>query len=137
VGSQAGRRNPAPAACPARAGRLRSAVPPGEETRPFRMPGEPLGDAAAARILESLNEAQVDAVTHDRGPLLIVAGAGTGKTTLLTRRIAYLIATRPARPQEVLALTFTHKAALEMGGRGDVLGPSAYPHPRPPPLPTP
>jgi DNA helicase-2/ATP-dependent DNA helicase PcrA len=83
-------------------------------------------DDAAARILDGLNRAQVDAVTHDQGPLLIVAGAGTGKTTVLTRRIAYLIATRRARPEEILALTFTDKAALEMEERVDVLVPYGY-----------
>jgi DNA helicase-2/ATP-dependent DNA helicase PcrA len=83
-------------------------------------------DDAAARILEGLNPAQIDAVTHDQGPLLIVAGAGTGKTTVLTRRIAYLIATRRARPEEILALTFTDKAALEMEVRVDVLVPYGY-----------
>ena len=72
------------------------------ERRSFRGSQEP-----AARILADLNPAQVEAVTHDQGPLLIVAGAGTGKTTVLTRRIAYLIATRRARPEEILALTFT------------------------------
>ena len=83
-------------------------------------------DPAAQRILEELNPAQVEAVTHDQGPLLIVAGAGTGKTTVLTRRIAYLIATRRARPEEILALTFTDKAALEMEERVDVLVPYGY-----------
>ncbi len=58
-------------------------------------------EASAGRILEGLNPAQVEAVTHDAGPLLIVAGAGTGKTTVLTRRIAWLIATRRARPEEI------------------------------------
>jgi DNA helicase-2/ATP-dependent DNA helicase PcrA len=81
---------------------------------------------AAARILAGLNPAQAEAVTHDQGPLLIVAGAGTGKTTVLTRRIAYLIATRRARPEEILALTFTDKAALEMEERVDVLVPYGY-----------
>jgi DNA helicase-2/ATP-dependent DNA helicase PcrA len=85
-----------------------------------------VSDEAAARVLEGLNPAQVDAVTHDQGPLLIVAGAGTGKTTVLTRRIAYLIATRRARPEEILALTFTDKAALEMEERVDVLVPYGY-----------
>ena len=80
----------------------------------------------AARVLEGLNPAQIEAVTHDRGPLLIVAGAGTGKTTVLTRRIAYLIATRRARPEEILALTFTDKAALEMEERVDLLVPYGY-----------
>jgi DNA helicase-2/ATP-dependent DNA helicase PcrA len=77
-------------------------------------------------ILEGLNPAQIEAVTHDQGPLLIVAGAGTGKTTVLTRRIAYLIATRRARPEEILALTFTDKAALEMEERVDLLVPYGY-----------
>jgi DNA helicase-2/ATP-dependent DNA helicase PcrA len=88
-------------------------------------PGDP-ADPAAQRILEDLNPAQVEAVIHDQGPLLIVAGAGTGKTTVLTRRIAYLIATRRARPEEILALTFTDKAALEMEERVDVLVPYGY-----------
>jgi DNA helicase-2/ATP-dependent DNA helicase PcrA len=83
-------------------------------------------DPAARRILEELNPAQVEAVTHDQGPLLIVAGAGTGKTRVLTRRIAYLIATGRARPEEILALTFTDKAALEMEERVDVLVPYGY-----------
>jgi ATP-dependent DNA helicase UvrD/PcrA len=87
-------------------------------------PGLP--DDAAARILAALNPAQTEAVIHDRGPLLIVAGAGTGKTTVLTRRIAHLIATRRARPDEILALTFTDKAALEMEERVDVLVPYGY-----------
>ncbi len=68
-------------------------------------------------ILEGLNEAQRGAVLHGDGPLLIVAGAGTGKTTVLTRRIAHLITTKRARPEEILALTFTEKAAREMSER--------------------
>jgi ATP-dependent DNA helicase UvrD/PcrA len=86
----------------------------------------PSDDPAVARILEALNPAQAAAVLHGEGPLLIVAGAGTGKTTVLTRRIAYLIATRRARPEEILALTFTDKAALEMEERVDVLVPYGY-----------
>jgi ATP-dependent DNA helicase UvrD/PcrA len=82
--------------------------------------------SAAARILDGLSPAQIAAVTHGTGPLLIVAGAGTGKTTVLTRRIAWLIATRRARPEEILALTFTEKAALEMEERVDVLVPYGY-----------
>ncbi len=78
------------------------------------------------RILEGLNQAQRDAVTHEAGPLLIIAGAGTGKTTVITRRIAYLIASRRARPSEILALTFTDKAAAEMEERVDTLVPYGY-----------
>ncbi|PYO01890.1 MAG: hypothetical protein DMD91_05960 [Candidatus Rokuibacteriota bacterium] len=81
---------------------------------------------AADRILDGLNEAQRRAVTHDTGPLLIVAGAGTGKTTVITRRIAWLIAERKARPDEILALTFTDKAAAEMEERVDTLVPYGY-----------
>src|ERR671930_2661765 len=81
---------------------------------------------AADRILDGLNEAQRQAVTHDAGPLLIVAGAGTGKTTVITRRIAWLIAQRTARPDEILALTFTDKAAAEMEERVDQLVPYGY-----------
>ncbi|HEY3067220.1 MAG TPA: ATP-dependent DNA helicase [Methylomirabilota bacterium] len=80
----------------------------------------------ADRILEGLNETQRRAVTHDAGPLLIVAGAGTGKTTVITRRIAYLIAARKALPHEILALTFTDKAAAEMEERVDTLVPYGY-----------
>ena len=81
---------------------------------------------AGDRILDGLNQAQRDAVTHDAGPLLIVAGAGTGKTTVITRRIAWLIAQRRVRPEEILALTFTDKAAAEMEERVDQLVPYGY-----------
>src|SRR5919205_1462419 len=80
----------------------------------------------AERILDGLNRGQREAVTHDRGPLLIVAGAGTGKTTVITRRIAHLIARGRARPDEILALTFTDKAAAEMEERVDTLVPYGY-----------
>ena len=80
----------------------------------------------ADRILRDLTEAQREAVTHEAGPLLIIAGAGTGKTTVITHRIAYLIATRKARPSEILALTFTDKAAAEMEERVDTLVPYGY-----------
>src|SRR5436190_3184781 len=83
----------------------------------------PVTDAAAAGVLEGLNDEQRAAVTHGEGPLLIVAGAGTGKTAVITRRIAWLIATKRARPDEILALTFTDKAASEMESRVDVLVP--------------
>src|SRR5919108_6028906 len=80
----------------------------------------------AGGILDGLNRGQREAVTHDAGPLLIVAGAGTGKTTVITRRIAHLIAQRKARPGEILALTFTDKAAAEMEERVDQLAPYGY-----------
>ncbi len=65
-------------------------------------------------------------MTHAAGPLLIVAGAGTGKTTVITRRIAWLVASRLARANEILALTFTDKAAREMEERVDTLLPYGY-----------
>ncbi len=78
------------------------------------------------RLLEGLNADQRRAVVHGTGPLLVVAGAGTGKTQVITRRIAWLIATRAARPSEILALTFTDKAAAEMQIRVDQLVPYGY-----------
>ena len=75
------------------------------------------------KLLENLNKEQAEAVTHGSGPLLIVAGAGTGKTTVITRRIAYLIEQKLAKPDEILALTFTEKAAGEMEERVDRLLP--------------
>ena len=77
-------------------------------------------------LLGGLNAEQRRAVTHGEGPLLVVAGAGTGKTQVITRRIAWLIATRRARPSEILALTFTDKAAEEMQLRVDQLVPYGY-----------
>ncbi|MFQ5771530.1 MAG: ATP-dependent helicase, partial [bacterium] len=79
-----------------------------------------------SQILKGLNPAQLTAVKHDRGPLLIVAGAGTGKTKVITHRIAYLIASKRARPEEILALTFTDKAAAEMEERVDILLPYGF-----------
>jgi DNA helicase-2/ATP-dependent DNA helicase PcrA len=78
------------------------------------------------KILADLNSEQIKAATAGGGPLLIIAGAGTGKTTVITRRIAWLIAEKMARPGEILALTFTDKAANEMEARVDLLVPYGY-----------
>ena len=77
-------------------------------------------------LLDGLTAAQRDAVLHEAGPLLIIAGAGTGKTTVIARRIARLITVKQARPEELLALTFTEKAAAEMEERVDLLVPYGY-----------
>ena len=78
------------------------------------------------KIEKNLNEKQLKAVRHNQGPLLIIAGAGTGKTTVITERIKYLILEKNISPSDILALTFTEKAAFQMQERVDILLPYGY-----------
>jgi DNA helicase-2/ATP-dependent DNA helicase PcrA len=100
---------------------IRTAIPGSPSVGRFTDAPVPL--RVVADLLRGLNRAQRAAVTHREGPLLVIAGPGTGKTEVITRRLAWLIATKRARPHDTLALTFTESVADEMQGRVDVLVP--------------
>ena len=94
---------------------------------PIPTPAAPPEDGPApGEATVALDDDQRAAVEHCDGPLLVVAGAGTGKTTVIARRIAHLVTTGRARPSEILALTFNDKAAAEMQERVDLLVPYGY-----------
>ncbi len=112
----------------AKANRRPRSLPGRDDTGPAVLAGRPpasssppapidVDDERSREILDGLNEPQRRAVVHEGSPLLVVAGAGSGKTRVLTKRIAWIVGPRRAHPGEVLAITFTNKAAAEMRER--------------------
>lgn len=98
-------------------------TPANAPTPPSPLRTAPVPIDIVRELLSGLDRRQRQAVTHGEGPLLVVAGPGTGKTEVITRRVAWLIASKRARPSEILALTFTERAADEMQARVDLLVP--------------
>ena len=115
---------PADSATPPAAGDPTGAPAAGDPTAPPRPAG--FHRPSVDDLLSGLNPAQAEAVSHPAGPLLVVAGAGSGKTRVLTHRIAWLIGEKGLSPFEILAITFTNKAAQEMRERvAGLIGPVA------------